>query len=285
MDVAPTSLPIRAPNETPQTSQDSQLFPCRSSPDNDLILPDIGWDDTKMIIAGGSSGRVELLPSGFALKAPYPNPLLKDDNLADIAVEFEIYQILGTHPRLVRVIDYAPDVGLTLEYLPRGNLRAHLLANQARIDQEQRMQWIMDVLDSVELLHSHNVVHGDIKAENFLIDAEGRLRIIDFSGSGLPERPGTAWEGIRHFKPRGENEHSTKRTDIFAVGSTLYEIVTGAQPFAELSDSEVEVEYRQGNFPVTAGLVCGQVIWRCWTGDVESIDHIREAVLRNGPAL
>ncbi|KAH6628831.1 hypothetical protein F5144DRAFT_594750 [Chaetomium tenue] len=89
----------------------------------------------------------------------------------------------------------------------------------------------------------------------------------------LPERLYT-----RFFLPRPLKEPPTVRTDIFSLGSTIYEIVTDRQPYEDLSDDEVEARYSRQIFPsVQEELLCGQVIMDCWRCEVQTAE---EAMMR-----
>ncbi|KAF2226984.1 kinase-like domain-containing protein [Elsinoe ampelina] len=249
--------------------------PTQSS--DDELEPGTGfyYDGDTKIIYGGCTGRVELLESGYARKCPYPDSPDRDGCLQDIASEYRIYKILGSHPRLLRVIYFDPHVGLTMEYVPNGNLKRYLRKNEATITDEQRRQWVQDALESVDLLHTHDVIHSDLKAENFLVDAQLRLRITDFSGSSTPDRVGTAVESARHFLPRKWEDPPTIATDLFALGSTIYEIVTGVQPYAALHDEEVERLYAQKKFPATDHLMFHSLMQACWNISIDSANDLK----------
>ncbi|KAF2220312.1 kinase-like domain-containing protein [Elsinoe ampelina] len=249
------------------------------APDNSLNLRnneevELLYDGDKVIVSGGSTARVELLSDHMVLKAPYPASPLRQTSLDEIEHEYRIYQQLGTHPRLLRVYAFRREEGLTMEYMPCGNLKDYLMRKDTVIDNAWRVQWIMDVLESISLLHAHDIVHGDIKAENFLLDRDCRLRVIDFSGSSTPGKPGSAMEGVRHCLPRSFEESSTIKTDLFAVGSTLYEIATGSAPYHDLDDEEVEILFSKRDFPDTEHLLCHRMIQACWRCEVSSINDL-----------
>jgi hypothetical protein len=73
---------------------------------------------------------------------------------------------------------------------------------------------------------------------------------------------------VRFFLPRDQDAESTIQTDLFALGSTLYEITTGQQPCCELEDREVEERFREGIFPRVNEVVEEDIMRRCWSGTV-----------------
>jgi serine/threonine protein kinase len=129
-------------------------------------------------------------------------------------------------------------------------------------------------------LHASNVILADVKPENILLDESDKVYLIDFSGSWIDGKSGSALESVRFFLPRDIKLDSTVRTDIFALGSTLYEVMTGTQPYKDLSDEEVEQLFQQGKFPSLDLISCGQIIEECWTGVFQSVDDVLVALQR-----
>ncbi|OIW30486.1 kinase-like protein, partial [Coniochaeta ligniaria NRRL 30616] len=225
----------------------------------------------KNVVSGGSTGLIELMPCGNVRKCAYPDIQTRRQGLRDLERELRVYQKLPRrHDRLLQMIKYCPEDGLFLQYMPRGNLRDHIQNSAASITASQRLQWAYDAAEALHLLHYHGVIHCDVKPENFLLDSTSRLKIIDFSGSSFDGILGSAIEGTRFFLPRSWDEESTVRTDLFALGSTIYEIMTGRQPYDDLPDDEVETRYSQQIFPPVQGVHCEQVIMACWRGEVSS---------------
>jgi serine/threonine protein kinase len=228
----------------------------------------------KNVISGGSTGLVEPLPCGNARKIAYPESNGRRYSLRDIEHEFRIYQALPRqHDRLLQMISYSPDDGLVVECMPAGNLRHHLRNNSANVTHPQRLQWACDAAEALQLVHTHRIIHCDVKPENFLVDGFHRLKIIDFSGSSFDGKIGSAMESTRFCPPRSWDDESTVRTDLFALGSTIYEIMTGTEPYKELADEEVEARYSELIFPSVDSLPCGQVIMGCWKGEIKTAEE------------
>jgi hypothetical protein len=87
-------------------------------------------------------------------------------------------------------------------------------------------------------------------------------------------------ENIRFCLPRSWEAPSTIITDLFALGSTIYEIMTGKQPYAELTDADVESNFRTGTFPSVDSIVCGELITQCWEGKASSAGQLQDSLAK-----
>lgn len=68
------------------------------------------------------------------------------------------------------------------------------------------------------------------------------------------------------------------KSDLFALGSTLYEIMTGRSPYEETPSDEVERLYEAQQFPDVTSIPCGELIRRCWRGEANSAHEIEKAI-------
>ncbi|OBT40931.1 hypothetical protein VE00_09565 [Pseudogymnoascus sp. WSF 3629] len=245
------------------------------------------------VINGGSSCLIHLLPSGHVRKNVYPERL--DKSFIDsLELESRIYQRLPkNHPRLLEMISYSRDEGLVLEYMPEGDLATYLHGEEPRtrlephlwptrgsvdITPEQRLQWACDAAEGLQILHENGVWHCDVRTVNFLLDEELRLKIIDFEGSSLDGCKASSVEMMRFFMPRDMREPSTAKTELFALGSTIYEIMTGKEPYLELKDDEVTALFMEKKFPPVDQLPCGDVMMKCWLSEANSAEEVRALI-------
>ncbi|KAH6715967.1 kinase-like domain-containing protein [Leptodontidium sp. MPI-SDFR-AT-0119] len=215
-------------------------------------------------ISGGAPGLVERLPSGDVVKSPWPDSRAADCR-RDMRTENQIYKRLGPHPRLVRMINWDPDeCSLTMEYMSNGCLQDYLLAHNDKISTTQRLQWILEAAEGLQLSHSANILHCDVEPKNFLLDADLGLRIADFSGSSFEGSHASACASMR-FLPPEFNLHRmpTVEDDLYGFGSTIYSIMAGQYPFQELPSDEVEGLCKDHEFPDVTGIPCGEIIERC----------------------
>jgi serine/threonine protein kinase len=218
-------------------------------------------DAEGQLISGGITGIVELLDDGTALKAPFPGCEI-ENHILDIAKEASIYRRVGPHKRLIRMLGHSRE-GLKLEYMKNGDLKTYLQTHES-VSASLKLKWAYQVVEAVDLLHRNGVIHCDIKPRNLLLDTTFDIKIIDFSGSSLDGSKSSSGEGTRFFLPRHWRDQPIVATDLFALGSTLYEIFQGRSPYKEISSDEVERLFTRKEFPEIADLLCGQIIKQCW---------------------
>ncbi|KAH7317539.1 kinase-like domain-containing protein [Rhexocercosporidium sp. MPI-PUGE-AT-0058] len=222
----------------------------------------------------GASGILEILPCGNVVKSPWPGQFEKDSR-RDLTNENKIYSKLGKHPRLIEIVSWNPrDCVLTMEYARNGNLQAFLDCN-SMVSKAQRLQWVQEAAEGVQLLHDADILHCDINPKNFLLDAQLRLKIADFGGSSLAGSKPSACSGPRFSLPdKCWRDPPTVQDDLFALGTTVYFIMTCQIPFPGLSGDEVKENYQNHKFPDVSRIVCGEFIKRCWRSQIASAREI-----------
>ncbi|OBT61377.1 hypothetical protein VE03_09240 [Pseudogymnoascus sp. 23342-1-I1] len=146
------------------------------------------------------------------------------------------------------------------------------------ITTQQRLQWACDAAEGLQVLHENGVWHCDLRTVNFLLDETLRLKIIDFEGSSPDGCEPSSLENTRFFLPRDWREPSTARTELFALGSVIYEIMTGKEPYLELGDEEVTALFEEKKFPPVDQLPCGDIIMKCWLGELHSAEEVRALI-------
>jgi len=237
--------------------------------------PSVVMEGKGDLIGWGTTGIVQRMATGVVIKTPWKGER-EAECRKDMATEARIYQQLGHHPRLARMVDWDPEqCTLTLEDMPNGSLRNYLEINHESVSPSQRLAWAKQAAEGVQLLHSTNVIHCDIGPRNFLVGADLSLRIADFSGSSIQGSQASACPGTRFTRPEFDWRTPPKiEDDLFSLGSTIYTIITGQPPFRDLDSDEVETRYAARSFPDVSDQLCGHVIEGCWTGSISSAQQV-----------
>ncbi len=164
------------------------------------------------------------------------------------------------HPNIVRRSDFGQDKATTkhymvLEYVDGPSARA-LLESQGRLSVGDAVHVALSIARALEYAHSRNVVHRDIKPDNILITRSGVSKLADLSLARRTDEVShlTAAKigfGTTHYMPYEQAINARQadgRSDIYALGATLYHLVTGTVPFPGDNHLEVVEKKNQGEF-------------------------------------
>ena len=166
-----------------------------------------------------------------------------------------------TDPNVVNVYDQGVDGSeayLVMEYVPGVTLR-DVIKTQGAMTPRVALEVMDAVLAGLAAAHAANMVHRDIKPENVLISADGRIKLADF-GLSRAASEHTATGGlvgtVAYVSPelvtgRGADE----RTDIYACGILLYELLTGHQPYTGETTWDVAMRHVNETVPAPSDVV------------------------------
>jgi len=163
-----------------------------------------------------------------------------------------------SHPNIVGVYDQGSDgqhLYLVMEYVPGRTLRA-LLRERGWLPWQEALQVMDPVLAGLAAAHRAGIVHRDMKPENVLITADGRVKVVDFglaraSAAVGNTRAGMIIGSVSYIAPEQvTGAPSDARTDVYAVGIMLFEMLTGRVPFS--GESPLAVAYAHVNSDVPA---------------------------------
>ncbi len=157
-----------------------------------------------------------------------------------------------SHPHVVATYDVGEMDGrpyLTMEVVRGGSVAERLRAG-GKIAPAQAMRWLKEACEGIAHAHSHGVIHRDLKPENLLLDTQGCVKVSDFGLARVAQetlgarltRSGQVLGTPTHMAPEqaeGSNAAVGPASDIYALGSILYELVAGRPPYG--SDSPMEV--------------------------------------------
>ncbi|QIM19690.1 serine/threonine protein kinase [Leucobacter coleopterorum] len=162
-----------------------------------------------------------------------------------------------SHPNLVNVFDQGQDLGrtyLVMEYLPSITLR-DLLKQQKHLTIEQTLEVGEAVLAGLSAAHQSGIVHRDLKPENVMLADDGRIKLGDFGLARAVSANTTTGQAllgtIAYLSPelvtRGVAD---ARSDLYAFGVMLYEMLTGAQPFTGEQPMQIAYQHAHSEVPV-----------------------------------
>ena len=159
------------------------------------------------------------------------------------------------HPNIVNVFDQGQDGPLTfivMEYLPGITLR-ELLRDFGVLTWEQTLDVVKAILQGLDAAHQAGIVHRDLKPENILMADDGRIKIADFGlarAASHDTQTGQALLGtVAYLSPElVTGSPADIRSDLYALGIMLFEMLTGTQPFT--GDQAVTVAYQHANASV-----------------------------------
>jgi hypothetical protein len=157
-----------------------------------------------------------------------------------------------THPRVCRMYDLSEEgasLFITMEYIPGEDL-GNMIRRRGQLPIEKSFHITRQVCEGLAEVHRLGVVHRDLKPKNLMIDREGNVKIMDF---GLAR----AEQGVRltevghvvgtpcYMSPEQLNcETVDQRSDIFALGVTMYFMLTGVLPFKAESTLTLALEHK-----------------------------------------
>jgi eukaryotic-like serine/threonine-protein kinase len=147
------------------------------------------------------------------------------------------------HPNLIKILtaQRKSRVYIAMEYFEGESLRAKM-RDGATLPVPVALDYVRQIGEALVYIHSHDVVHRDLKPENILINSQGELKIMDFgialdrlarrltfagrsSGFGTPD----------YMAPEQvSGQRGDERSDIYALGTIFFELITGTVPFSGL---------------------------------------------------
>ena len=211
-------------------------------------------------VASGGMATVYLamdqrLDRQVALKVIHPHLSNDLDFQAKFVLEAKTAAKLS-HPNLVNVFDQGTDgqtTYLVMEYVPGITLR-DALKQYGPLPALRALEMLAQILAGLAAAHSAGILHRDLKPDNVLLADDGRVKLGDF---GLAREisahtsTGDLVGTIAYLSPelvtRG---HADARSDVYAAGILLYELLTGRQPFE--GEKAVQIAYQHANSTVPA---------------------------------
>ena len=161
-----------------------------------------------------------------------------------------------SHPNIVPVFDWGETDStyfIVMEYVD-GEALSSIIRTQAPLHSAQAASVASDISKALAYAHRHGVVHRDVKPGNVLITAEGQVKVTDFGiarAIGVDEQitqTGLVMGTATYFSPeQAQGLGVDGRSDVYALGVVLYEMVAGRPPF--VGESPVAIAYQHVREP------------------------------------
>ena len=144
-----------------------------------------------------------------------------------------------THKNVIRIYDLGDADGvkfITMEFVQGKDLRT-LILERKKFSPEEATEIVQQVCRALEAAHNVGVIHRDLKPQNILQDTTGRILVMDFGMARTIEGDGMTQTGalvgtMEYMSPeQALAKDLDQRSDLFAVGLILYELLTGKMPF------------------------------------------------------
>ena len=196
-------------------------------------------------IAAGGMGEVYratdvVLGRDVALKVLHPH-LAGDPGFVERFRREARSAALLNHQNIVGVHDWGQTDGtyfMVMEFVRGHSLRA-VLTECGRLAAPQVVEVSLQVLAALDHAHGHGIVHRDIKPENILVAADGTVKVADFglarayADSSISQAEGTVTGTVQYLAPEQiQGEPADPRTDLYAFGVVMFELLTGHPPFS-----------------------------------------------------
>lgn len=174
-----------------------------------------------------------------AIKVPHPEAEMDVVFFDRFQREAEIGRELD-HPGIVKVLPKGRQARLyiAMEWA-KGRLLREILSSEGRLAPDRAVRIALAICDALEFIHDNGITHRDLKPENIMVDENDQIKLMDFGIAGKTGARRLTFGKLSHtlgtvdyISPElVRGKHGDARSDIYALGVMLYEMVTGEPPF------------------------------------------------------
>ena len=151
-----------------------------------------------------------------------------------------------SHPNIVNVYDVGEDEGLhyIVMELVEGITLKKFIERKGKLELKEAVGIAIQIAQGMEAAHAKHIIHRDIKPQNIIISKEGKVKVADFgiakAATSNTIAAGQAVGSVHYISPeQARGGYSDEKSDIYSLGVTLYEMISGKMPFA--ADNTVSV--------------------------------------------
>ena len=208
---------------------------------NYRIMDEIGQGSVATVYLAKDTARNQVV----ALKLIHPEQAAEGQFLQRFQREVKLLRMLSS-PQAVKVLDYGEDEGLNfivLEYV-QGETLASILEEERPLEVNRALDIAKQAALCLVDAHAKSIVHRDIRPANIMVTAEGTVKVMDFGiawGAELSRLTATGVLGSPHYlsPEQAEGKEIDSRSDIYSLGVTLFEMLSGRKPYD--ADSAVDI--------------------------------------------
>lgn len=141
------------------------------------------------------------------------------------------------HPNIINVFDVGVegDIHYIVMELGDGITLKEYIKNKRRLTAAETVDFSIQIAEAIGCAHDHKIIHRDIKPQNILVSSHGAIKVTDFGiakAANSNTMTATAIGSVHYLSPeQARGGFSDSRSDIYALGITMYEMVTGRVPF------------------------------------------------------
>lgn len=195
------------------------------------------------LIGQGGMGAVykahdKELDRAVALKTIRPNLAKNADTLRRFKQELILARQV-THRNVIRIHDLGQSDGIkfiTMDFVEGRDLRS-FLNERGKFEPKEAALIMLQICRALEAAHNEGVIHRDLKPQNIMLDANGRVYVMDFGIARSAYLPGMTQTGAllgtpEYMSPeQARGEKLTEQSDIFSLGVIFYEMLAGKSPY------------------------------------------------------
>lgn len=180
-----------------------------------------------------------------------------------------------SNPNIVNVYDVGEDRGLNymVMELVEGITLKEYIHKKGRLSYQETISIAIQICQGIGSAHAADLIHRDIKPQNIIISTDGKVKVTDFGiAKALSSNTvtGTAMGSVHYTSPeQARGGYSDVRSDIYSIGITIYEMITGEVPFDGDSTVSVAMQHLQKEMPYPSDIVpdipysLEQIIMKC----------------------
>ena len=168
------------------------------------------------------------------------------------------------NPNVVNVYDVGVENGIyyIVMELVEGITLKKYIEKRGKLPYKEAVSIAIQVANGMDAAHQHNIVHRDIKPQNIIISKEGKVKVTDFGiakvASSATINTSASMGSVHYISPeQARGGYSDERSDIYSLGITIFEMLTGTVPFDGDSAVAVAVQHIQDSIPAPSQLVEG----------------------------